>query len=225
MEFNAKKCYVLRVSHSKSIQHFSYTLNNTVLQETAAHTYLGVDLSHDLKWNTHVNRIAAKANKTLGFILVLNSNQRNGIQITGTSNQSWTTAPLWDPHTKNLTNQLEAIQNRAARFVSGIYGRDSSITKIKQDLKWETLQQRRTVDRLTIFQQAVAGNLAIPVQNVLRPVTRNLRNTSTTANSFIPIQANKNCYKFSFIPRTIIDWNALPQSITNIRTRNNSRQQ
>ena len=105
-------------------------------------------------------------------------------------------SPVWDPHTKNLTNQLEAIQNRAARFVSGIYGRDSSITKIKQDLKWETLQQRRTVDRLTIFQQAVAGNLAIPVQNVLRLVTRNLRNTSTTANSFIPIQANKNCYKY-----------------------------
>ncbi len=28
---------------------------------------LGVDIQHDLKWNTHINRITASANKTLGL--------------------------------------------------------------------------------------------------------------------------------------------------------------
>ena len=47
MDFNASKCYVLRVTHAtKNIHKFSYTLNNTILQETQTHTYLGVDLSH-----------------------------------------------------------------------------------------------------------------------------------------------------------------------------------
>ena len=69
MEFNASKCYVLRVTHAtKNTQQFSYSLNNTILQETKSHTHLGVDLSHDFKWNSHINRIAAKANKTLGFL-------------------------------------------------------------------------------------------------------------------------------------------------------------
>jgi hypothetical protein len=123
---------------------------------------------------------------------------------------------VWDPHTKILINKIEAVQNRAARFVSGIYGRNTSITAIKRDLHWEELQTRRKVDRLVNFHQAVAGHLAIPVRNTLRPVERNLRYTSIKSNSFIPISANKNCYKYSFIPRTIVDWNTLQENLTSI---------
>ena len=68
MDFNAKKCYVLRITHAKQPQKYTYTLNNSELQETQTHTYLGVDLSHDLTWNSHINRIATKANRTLGFL-------------------------------------------------------------------------------------------------------------------------------------------------------------
>jgi hypothetical protein len=109
------------------------------------------------------------------------------------------------------------VQNRAARFVTGIYERRSSITTIKRELEWEDLKQRRTATRLTNFHQAIAGHLAIPVQKALRPVKRNLRHTSTLGNNFIPISVNKNCYKYSFIPRTIVDWNSLPQNITQIQ--------
>ena len=72
------------------------------------------------------------------------------------------------------------------------------------------------VGRLTNFHEAIAGRLAIPVRSALRPAGRNLGHTSTT-NSYIPIPANKNCYKFSFIPRTIPEWNQLPNSITSIQ--------
>ena len=68
MEFNASKCYVLRVTHARTPHHFTYNLNNTKLQETTSHTYLGVNISQDLSWNSHVNNVSAKANRTLGFI-------------------------------------------------------------------------------------------------------------------------------------------------------------
>ena len=74
----------------------------------------------------------------------------------------------------------------------------------------------KTKSGLTNFHEAIAGRLAIPVRSALRPAGRNLRHTSTT-NSYIPIPANKNCYKFSFIPRTIPEWNQLPNSIAAIQ--------
>ena len=123
---------------------------------------------------------------------------------------------VWDPHTQTLINQLDAIQNRAARFVTGANHRKSSVSAMKQELNWEELTLRRKVNRLTTFHQAVAGHLAIPVQTLLRPVERNLRHTSPAANSFIPLSTNKNCFKYTFTPRTITDWNSLPDSLTSI---------
>ena len=120
--------------------------------------------------------------------------------------------------------QLESIQNRAAQFVTGDYERKSSITAMKSSQDWESLQQRRQVPSLTNFLEAVAGRLAIPVRNILRPVERNLRHTSPASNSFIPIATNKNCYKFLFIPRTIVNWNNVPENITSIQDKDQFKQ-
>ena len=121
---------------------------------------------------------------------------------------------VWDPHTQTLINQLEAVQNRAARFVTGNYSRKSSVTKMKKDLNWPDLATRRKVARLNIFNQAIGGHLAIPTRNILRPVKRSTRLTSPNSRNFTPLSANKNCYKQSFLPRTLVDWNNLPKPIT-----------
>ena len=68
MSFNPDKCYVLRIPSSRSPIITSYKLGNSILQETKQHSYLGVDIQNDLKWDTHINRITSSASKTLGFI-------------------------------------------------------------------------------------------------------------------------------------------------------------
>ena len=221
MEFNPQKCYVMHVTHARSPHLNTYTLNNIILNQTTSHSYLGVDLAEDLSWNSHINKIASKANKTLGFV---RRNLHSCPKHIKEMSYKTLVRPIlqycstvWDPHTQVLINKLEAVQNRAARFVTGVYGRNTSVTALKKNLNWESLQTLRKADRLTIFHQAVAGHLAIPVRNTLRPVKRNLRHTSQAANSFIPISTNKDCYKYSFIPRTITDWNTLPANLTNIK--------
>ena len=111
------------------------------------------------------------------------------------------------------------MQNRAARFVTGIYGKDTSITQIKKSLKWDDLVLHRKVNRLVTFHQTLGGHLAIPARNILRPVQRATRATSSRANNYINIATNKNCYKYSFIPRTLQDWNNLPKEVTEIANR------
>ncbi len=63
-------------------------------------------------------------------------------------------APVWDPYTSDLIQQLEAGQRRAICFVKD-YNRKSSVTMLQQGLQWSMLAHRRKIQRLTVFHKAV----------------------------------------------------------------------
>ena len=48
--------------------HASYTLEGTDLENVESIKYLGVTITSDLRWNTHVSNVCTKANRTLGFL-------------------------------------------------------------------------------------------------------------------------------------------------------------
>ncbi|XP_072042916.1 uncharacterized protein [Amphiura filiformis] len=157
--------------------------------------------------------MVSKANRTLGFIkrnlyscskeiknLAYKSLVRPRLEYCGS---------VWDPHTKELTQKIEAVQNRSARFVCSDYERLSSVTSMKESLDWDLLETRRKATRVTIFHQSLTGHLAIPLENIVHPVRRSSRHSK-----FIQFQTSKNCLKYSFIPRTTVDWNNLPPTIT-----------
>ena len=68
MEFNPSKCNVIRVTHRRTPFKFQYKLHGKVLKTVDTTKYLGINLSHDLSWNDHVNAITTKANETLNFL-------------------------------------------------------------------------------------------------------------------------------------------------------------
>ena len=45
-----------------------YTMHNKILESVSSARFLGVDLSTNLSFNTHINRITSNANKSLGFV-------------------------------------------------------------------------------------------------------------------------------------------------------------
>ena len=44
------------------------TLEGTALENVESIKYLGVTITNDLKWNTHISNVCTKANRTLGFL-------------------------------------------------------------------------------------------------------------------------------------------------------------
>ena len=48
--------------------YFSYTLVGTDLENGEIIKYLGVTITSDLRWNTHVSNVCTNANRTLGFL-------------------------------------------------------------------------------------------------------------------------------------------------------------
>jgi hypothetical protein len=64
---------------------------------------------------------------------------------------------VWDPHTAQNTQKLEAVQRRPARFVMNNYQQTSSVTSMLQTLQWPTLAERRARIKATMMYRIVNG--------------------------------------------------------------------
>ena len=71
--------------------------------------------------------------------------------------------------------------------------------------------EKESEQGLHFISSPIWGRLAIPKQTILRPVLLSSRHSQ-----FIQIATNKNCLKYSFMPRTVIDWNSIPLHIKEI---------
>ena len=133
-----------------------------------------------------------------------------------------------------LQEELESVQKRAARFVTGNYNYETgSMTGILGQLKWESLKKRRKDNRLILLYKGLKGKASVPTDDLI-PKTTRCRNQHSMAFQ-TPI-ANTDVYKGSFFPQirpdmteklltgtlsqhnqifpqTIRDWNALPDSL------------
>ena len=95
----------------------------TVLENVENIKYLGVTITNDLRWDTHVRNVCTKANRTLGF---LRRNLYTCPQEVKEAAYKGLVRPVleyngsvWDPSRVGLPNELEKFQNRAARFITG----------------------------------------------------------------------------------------------------------
>ena len=68
MRFQPVKCNMMQLTKKHNKIQASYTLEGTVLENVESIKYLGVTITSDLKWNSHVRNVCSKANRTLGFL-------------------------------------------------------------------------------------------------------------------------------------------------------------
>ena len=105
-------------------------------------------------------------------------------------------SPVWDPYHQTEIDRIEMVQSRAARYVTNSHNIRSSVNQMLEHLEWKTLEQRRKDARLTMMYKITNEKVAIP---------RNMQDKSFQIPS-----AASDYRKYSFFPRTIRDWNALP---------------
>ena len=119
---------------------------------------------------------------------------------------------VWDLPGVVLQAELESVQKRVARFVTGNYKYETgSMTGILGQLKWESHKKRRKDNRLILLYKGLKGKASIPTDNLI-PKTR--RSRIQLSKAFQTPIGNTDVYKCSFFSQTIRDWNALPDSLT-----------
>jgi len=106
--------------------------------------------------------------------------------------------------------QLEKVQRRAARFVKRDYRSTTSVSSLISQLGWQTLSNRRRNSHLSLMYKSLHGLAGIstsPFHHSSKP-TR-----SADGDTFCVLSSGTDPYKYSFYPRTIVDWNALASSV------------
>ena len=206
MEFHPSKCSVLRITRKKSKTVHPYSLHGHILEEVPSAKYLGVTISDDMTWNRHVESTASKANGRLGFLKrnlkVRDPRLRESAYKAIVRPTLEYCSSVWDPHTHQQAHRLEMVQRRAARWVTGRYHNTSSVTSMIQDLGWRDLAQRRADARLCMLFKITHSLVDIPVGQYITFHRDQIH--------IQPIFARTNYYLYSFFPRTVSDWNALP---------------
>lgn len=118
----------------------------------------------------------------------------------------------WDSGTKTCIAELKRIQKRAARFVSSNYDFRKSSSDIRDNLGWPLLQERRKYMRLKLFHKIFIGATGLRKETyILDPTYRSARvDHSLKVRGY---RCRINLYKHSFFPRTVHDWNSLPNEV------------
>ena len=230
MRFNAKKCYVMSVNAKTS---YFYTLTNQILKQVEENPYLGLTLTENLKWSSHIMKISKKANSTLGFLRRnlknFPSDCRKTAYIALVRSILDYGSIVWDPYQAQDIDRLERIQRQSARFITGDYKsqEEGCVTNMLASLELPSLEHRRKINKLIFMYKVVEGLVpAIPPEKFLKPAkqrrqikpkhhkdcdTKNIleRHIVNNDRGFTVKTCKTKQLEQSFFVKTGVDWNHL----------------
>ncbi|RUS81099.1 hypothetical protein EGW08_011139 [Elysia chlorotica] len=117
---------------------------------------------------------------------------------------------VWDPHTDDNIQTLEKTPRRAARWVVNRYRQTSSVGDMLNQLNWPSLEQRRKNTRLSTLYKYHQGEVKIDMSNTPRLLNTGYNTRRSHKDQCVVEPSIRNYRKYSFFPRTIKEFNALP---------------
>ena len=181
MAFNASKCFLLRVTHSRdNVANYTYTMMGEPITSVTQHKYLGVEL-YSKTWNEHISAITGKANSSLAFLRqnLHNCPKQIKTQVTYSLVRSHLeyACSVWDPHTQKNLQSIEKVQRRTTNLVKKCNQRTpGTVTSLLGELKWPSLEQRRKQTRLTNLYRIINDTLTVEIPNYFRQKECQTRN-------------------------------------------------
>ena len=144
MHFSPSKCQVLHITRAQNPLQNQYVLHGQVLEAVDHAKYLGLEIGHNLNWNQHIQNVTTKAYRTLGFIRRNIQTKPKGIcqavfNIMVKSQIEYA-FPVWSPYTQTNINKIEAVQRRAACWVTND---DSSYEPLRIEIDLMTCDVKR----------------------------------------------------------------------------------
>ena len=113
---------------------------------------------------------------------------------------------VWSPHVATLSNPVEVVQRRGARYVMSRYGTFDML----RELSWDTLllEQRRLKAKVTMCFR-ITNDLVMISANQIVPHTSDTRGHD---KKFQPISASRDYYKNTF-PQQLYHYVTLSRSL------------
>lgn len=214
MELNPSKTEEMCISTKKAPPiHPPLFLGNSVIQTVKHHKHIGVILTSNMSWSTHITQMVAKVFKKVSIINNLKFKLPR--QILDNIYKTFIRPSLeyadvvWHSCSDSDSRLIERLQYECSLTVSGAV-RGSSYSSVIQELGWEKLSERRYVHSLLLFYKIANGQARRYLTDLLPPAVSeatsyNLRNKS---NIQMPV-CTTNRFLRSFVPYSIHKWNCL----------------
>ena len=140
------------------------TVDNCSVPVVDLTRFLGVTVTSDLKWNTHIDNTCTRARQQLGVI------HRSFYEADpGTLSHLYRClllptldycSSVWDPHTTFLINKLESVQRLDARLVTKRWS--ASPSYLLRSLNLCPLQEQRWKQKAMVCARIIKGCSIIP---------------------------------------------------------------
>ena len=199
MKLNANKCASMEVTFARSppIQ-LPLTINDAPLQQVDTVKILGLQITKDLKWETHIKDILKKANSRLYLMKTL-KHFKMPLYDLNTIFKGYVrpiteyAAPAWHPGlTTRESVMLEKIQRRACKIMMGREYLSYENALVQCNLN--TLAERREQLCMNFFQSLITSDIFSSWLPPRRKDVhkRNLRNSNKFS---LPLCKTKRCQK------------------------------
>ena len=221
LHYHPSKCQIISMTRrTKHAVDFDYKMNGVVLERTSCIKDLGVDISCDLVWDQHINRVVSKCNKKLGMI-----KRAIGFHAPEKISKTLFTAlirsdveygsPLWSGTSKRNLQRLEGVQRRASKFI--LHYPDLGYKERLAKLELLPLTFRREILDLSFFFRCKYGAYDLDLKNFVvfssdipdRPTTRSNDDSLLLVQQRCNTESHMNFYFNRIVPL----WNQLPHDI------------
>ena len=195
----------------------TFSFNNTLINFVENHKHLGLTLSYNGQWHSHIETILSSAYKMLGVMRKLKyrftRQALNQMYVSYVRPLLEYSSIVWDGCSDQDKNALERLQNEAARIVTGLT-KSTSIPNLYQECGWDSLSKRRYFQKMC-FMYKCSNNL-VPdyISDIVPPLVGDvtnypLRNRQNISTMYTRTEiSHKSC-----IPSSVSDWNNLNNAI------------
>jgi hypothetical protein len=170
LSLNVGKCQVMSFTRRQSPIIFDYSLKGQSLLRVTIKKDLGILLTSNLDYHSHIEHVTCKSLKTLGFIKRIS----NEFKLTHSLKNLYCAlvrpiieygSVLWDPYTSSDSYQLERVQRKFLNFASfclNIEHDPHDYSPILRHLKLSSLSDRRELANLSFLNKLVNNAIDAP---------------------------------------------------------------
>ena len=193
VSFNQSQTKQTVISHKQGQKFPSVLMNGDELDTSSSFTELGLSLSYNRTWSTHIHSLAKHASQKLGFLARARGFSSSHLLTTYKSQIRPSLdycSHVWGGTPKSTLCLLDKVQSKAIRLIN-----NPNLTKSLQPLC-----HRRLVEDLSIFLQILSRALFSGVQGDFSSSSEACQ-SHQKLNSFTPFQSFTDYFKNSLTNR------------------------
>ena len=219
---NAKKSFSMLFSCSPvNNELLTLTIDDIPVECVSSTKYLGLYADSNFKWDVHISNLCKTISPKIGLLRKLKQllPQRSVELVYKSTIQSRIDYCIstWGYSDKKYIKQVQGLQNRAARIITGNYDRDVSSIDLVKSLGWPTVEGRRDYFTSLLVFKALHGVGPTYMQDMFT-LTSNASTIVTRAasngNLYVP-RLYKSIFGKSLTYNGPRIWNKLPLHFRN----------